>query len=318
MTPEDNHSQDTNFALSQMAEVYIREQKRKRRWGIFFKSVFAGLIVAFLILYSSEDNDSQRRKLKPHAGLININGPIFDSSSSNADSIASSLEKAYKAPGLKGIILRINSPGGSAVQADYIFHEIRRQKKLHPKIKIIAVCSDLCASAAYYIAASADEIYANPNSLVGSIGVVFDGFGFTGAMQKVGVERRLITAGKYKGFMDPYSPAKPEEEKQLQAMLSQVHERFKQQVNKGRGDRLHATEDTYTGLIWTGTEAKTMGLIDHFGSSGTVARKIVGTHDVVDYTYKQNYMDVLAKQFGAGALSEFAKYMGLSQNLTLK
>lgn len=303
---EDGPSQDTHDALTLIARDYIKEQKRKRRWNILFKSVFAVLVVFFIFVISSDDNDVAGKKSKPHAGVISIEGAIFDTSMTDADSIATSFHKAYKSPGLKGIILKINSPGGSAVQADYIYHEIKRQKKLHPNIPIIAVCTDLCASAAYYLAAAADEIYVNQNSLVGSIGVIFDGFGFTGVMNKVGVERRLVTAGKYKGFMDPFSPLNDAETKQLQGMLNQVHERFKQRVQKGRGDRLHANDDTYTGLIWSGVEAKNMGLADHFGSPGYVARHVFQTKDMIDYTSRQNYLDKLAQQLGAGAFKEFS------------
>ena len=184
--------------------------------------------------------------------------------------------------------MRINSPGGSPVQANYLYNEIRRLRVKYPKIKVYAVCTDLCASAAYYIASAADDIYADPASLVGSIGVIYNGFGFTGALQKLGIERRLLTAGKYKGFMDPFSPMNSVEKQKLKKILDLVHQQFIQSVRKGRGKRLLNNPDLFTGLFWTGEQAKQMGLIDAFGSPGQVVRDVIKTKHVVNYTVKQN------------------------------
>ncbi len=215
-----------------LAQDYLGEKKRKRRWGIFFKVVWALLFLMLVVsLYPRGSSISDYRK-KPHAALIDLRGAIFDGSAANADNIAKALHKAYKDKGTVGVILRINSPGGSPVQADYMFNEIMRLKKKHPKIKVYAVCSDLCASAAYYVASAADKIYANPSSIVGSIGVLYNGFGFTGVMEKVGIQRRLLTAGQRKGFLDPFSPEKPEDVTYIKKILNSIHLRFEHQVEK--------------------------------------------------------------------------------------
>lgn len=288
--------------LQQIALEYLKEKKRKRRWGIFYKFCF--LLILLLVGYVLFSDDSEDVRNKPHVALIDIRGEMSDESLSKADNIAKSLAEAYEDKGTKAVILRINSPGGSPVQADDIYREIRRYKTMHPKIKIYAVCTDLCASAAYYAASATDEIYANPASLVGSIGVVYSGFGFTDLMKKVGVERRLSTAGRYKGFMDAFSPERPEEKQLLQNMLDMVHKQFEERVKAGRGDRLKINDDTFSGLIWTGAQAKEMGLIDGFGSAGSVARDVIKIKEMVDYTVTDNYLDQFSRQFGVGFTSE--------------
>ena len=213
---------------------------------------------------------------------------------------------AYESKGTKGIILRINSPGGSPVQAGIINEEIKRQKKLHPEIPVYAVVEDICASGGYYIAAAADKIYFDKASIVGSIGVLMDGYGFTGVMEKVGVERRLMTAGRNKAMLDPFSPVNPEHKAYAQALLDGIHEQFKTVVREGRGKRLHETADTFSGLFWSGEESIKIGLADALGSTEFVARDVIKQEDIVDFTHQETFADRFAKRLGAS----IAKHIG--------
>lgn len=303
------NNQQSQELFAQLADDYLKENKRKRRWGIFFKILF--FIWLFGFLYTVFPTSTIKENIsQPHSALIDIRGTIFDKSSASADNITKGLRKAYADSGTKGIILRINSPGGSPVQASYIYNEIRRLKKLHPKIKVYAVCTDACASAAYFIAAAADEIYANPSSLVGSIGVLYDGFGFVGTLDKLGVQRRLMTAGKNKGFMDPFSPVDASQKQKLQDMLDSIHNDFQQSVITGRGKRLIQSPDIFSGLFWTGTQAKKLGLIDGFASAGKVARDFIKQEKVVDYTETANYLERFARQFGESISQELVTELG--------
>lgn len=299
---------------ARVAQDYLNESRRKRRWGIFFKIVF--LIGLGLLIYAlMPSSNISEGASTPHSSLIDIRGTIFDKTPASAENVTKALRKAYEDTGTKGIILRINSPGGSPVQASYTYNEIQRLKKLHPNIKVYAVCSDACASAAYFIAAAADEIYANPESLVGSIGVIYNGFGFVGAMDKLGVERRLVTAGKDKGFMDPFSPTDESQKLKLQDMLNSIHEDFKQSVIKGRGNRLQQNPEIFSGLFWTGTRAKELGLIDGFGSAGSVARDLIKQEKIIDYTESPNYLERITRQLGESISGEFASQLGLQNPL---
>ncbi|MCL4171420.1 UNVERIFIED_CONTAM: hypothetical protein GTU68_058044, partial [Idotea baltica] len=229
----------------------------------------------------------------------------------------SSLVDAYDDKGTKGIILRINSPGGSPVQAGIINKEIQRQKKLHPKIPVYAVVEDICASGGYYIAAAADKIYVDQASIVGSIGVLMDGYGFTGVMEKVGVERRLLTAGKNKAMLDPFSPVKPEHQAFAQAMLDEIHEQFKTVVREGRSKRLKETPDTFSGLFWSGEKSIEIGLADALGSTDFVAREVIKHEKLVDFTHQENFADRFARQLGASV----ARHVGFdvtSQGIRLR
>ncbi len=305
-----------NELLQHIALEYIKERRRKRRWGIFYKILFLALIIFGVWFVASESSDEDIRE-KPHVALIDIKGVMDDDSTSKADNIAESLSMAYRDKGTKAILLRINSPGGSPVQADDIYREIMRYRKLHPKIKVYAVCTDMCASAAYYAASAANEIYANPASIVGSIGVIYNGFGFNDLMKKVGVSRRLVTAGQYKGFMDPFSPEQPKEEKMLQKMLNIVHHQFENRVKKGRGDRLKITPNLFSGLFWTGTQAKKMGLIDGFGSAGSVSREVIKIKRIVDYTMTESSLDKFARQLGIGATTTLLHAPEATQRLSM-
>lgn len=277
----------------------LKEQKSRRRWGVFFKLLVAVYFFAVLWLIWPTDNIATPGKEKPHVALVEVRGEISEDNSASADNIIESLQAAFKDKNTQGVILEINSPGGSPVQANSVYNEIHYLRKKHPDIKLYAVCSDLCASGAYYIAAAADDIYADPSSLVGSIGVLMDGFGFVDTMQKLGVQRRLLTAGDHKGFLDPFSPVKPDEQKYAQAMLESVHQQFIQSVEKGRGTRLKKDPDMFSGLVWTGAQALPLGLIDGFGDTYSVARDVIKNHTIVDYTVRPNVFEKLANRMGA-------------------
>lgn len=289
--------EDSN-ALEKLAEFYIRDQKKKRFWSIFFKCIFALLVI--IVLISSQLRAVEPLLLdKPHVGIIDVKGIIQEKGTGSADNLAESLHHAYASKGLKGIILRINSPGGSPVQADYMFNEIRRYRKEKPEVPVYAVCSDICASAAYYIAAAADNIYSNQASLVGSIGVIYNGFGVTDLMAKVGVKSRIQTSGENKAMMNPFLPETARDKAHLQKMLDTIHKRFIDRVKEGRGSRLLNDPTLFSGLFWPGIQAKKLGLVDDFASAGMLVRGPFSNARAIDYTVKPNIVDKLAKQFGA-------------------
>lgn len=298
---------DSQTLLNQIVLDYLREKKRKKIW----RAIKFFLIIAVLgLLFFKFKVQNVTEDTKAHIGLIDVNGTISDSEV-NAENFAKSLDKAYKNKGLKALILRINSPGGSPVQADYMFNALQYYKKTYPEIKTYAVCVDVCASAAYYIAAGADYIYANESSMVGSIGVIYNGFGFVDLLNKVGVTRRLITAGKEKGFLDPFSPLNPEQTALIQGMLNEIHGQFIKKVKKGRGDRLKIDNLTFSGLFWTGLAAKERGLIDGFASSGQLAREIIKLESIIDYTYKQTVYEQMSKTLGASIANQLPHALGL-------
>lgn len=285
-------------ALERVLQANVLEQRRARRWRIFFKFVY--LIIFLLILNALfiGPSDNTMKANEPHVAVVSVNG-IIDGESivSNADSIMTALDDAFKNTHTSAVILRINSPGGSAVEAGRIYDEIMRLRKMHPEIKVYAVIDELGASAAYYIAAAADSIYANKASMVGSIGVKIDSFGFVDLMQKVGVERRLITAGSDKGFLDPFSPLNPTEETHAQSMIDNVYQQFKSAVQAGRKDRLTSNTDIFSGLVWTGEQAVGLGLVDGLGDAQYVAREVVGVDNLVDFNPPLNLADLFAMQF---------------------
>lgn len=287
--------------LEKIATASVVEQRRARRWGIFFKILtFVYLFSLFGIFASNSDSlSSMDNKTKnPHTAVVQIKGLVIDEESAAANVVVTGLRKAFEAPKAQAILLAINSPGGSPVQAGYIYDEINRLKSLHPDKKVYAVISDLGASAAYYIAAAADEIYADKASLVGSIGVISASFGFTEALNKLGIERRVIAAGDHKAFLDPYLPLADEDKAFWQESLNTIHQQFIEQVKKGRGDRLSDDESLFSGLIWSGEDAVKLGLIDGLGSAGTVARDIIGTEDIVDYSVQPDPITGLLRKFG--------------------
>lgn len=299
---EENNAQDSRWqkdVIEKLAMSSLKEQKAARRWGIFFKVltfIYLFVILAYALGWVVKEGKSA---VGEHTALIDVAGVIMPGGEVNAESFIDSLADAYDNKGTKGVILRINSPGGSPVQAGIINEEIKRQKKLHPDIPVYAVVEDICASGGYYIAAAADKIYVDKASIVGSIGVLMDGYGFTGVMEKIGVERRLLTAGKNKAMLDPFSPVNPEHEAFAQNMLNEIHEQFKAVVREGRGDRLKETPDTFSGLFWSGEESINIGLADALGSTDYVAREVIKQKEIVDFTYRENFADRFAKRLGA-------------------
>jgi protease-4 len=283
--------------LERLAFATLAEQKAQRRWRNFFRLAWLLLIVSVLWLSLSRTHVSPNASTA-HTALVEISGEISSEADASADWIVSALRNAFEDEGSQAVVLLINSPGGSPVQAGIINDEIHRLKKKHGK-PVYAVVEESCASAAYYIAVAADQIYVDKASIVGSIGVLMDGFGFTGLMDKLGVERRLMTAGENKGFLDPFSPQTKTQRAFAQAMLDQIHQQFIQVVREGRGDRLKETPELFSGLFWTGQQAIQMGLADALGSLDYVAREVVKAEDIVDYTRHDNVAERLAKRFGA-------------------
>ena len=300
---ENNKSNEFEQSLvNGLAREVLHEQRRNRRWGIFFKILLALYLFTFLMIYFVNNTETGSFGSDKHTALIEINGVIAANTEARADYIVTGLRKAFEDENTQGVILRINSPGGSPVQAGYINDEIKRLKEEHPEIPVYAVISDMCASGGYYIAAAADKIYANKASIVGSIGVIMAGFGFVDTIEKLGVERRLLHAGDNKGFMDPFQPLRTEEAAHVQGLLNEIHQQFIDVVKDGRGDRLIDDEKLFSGLIWSGEESIKLGLVDELASASQVARDVIGVEDVVDFTKRENYLDRFAKQMGSAML----------------
>ena len=286
--------------IEKLALAAVTEQTRARRWSVFFKSlIFLYLIAIFgAAVYPSLKLDMGGDS-KDHTAVVDVMGVIAEGKDANAADIIESLRKAVKDKHTKGIILHSNSPGGSPVQSAYVYEEIRNIKKAHPDLPVYAVVSDMCASGCYYIASASDKIYVNPSSLIGSIGVLMDGFGFVDIMQKLGVERRLLTAGAHKAMLDPFSPPKTDETQYMQGLLNQVHQQFISAVKAGRGDRLKETPDMFSGLVWTGEAGVKLGVADGYGNDDYVAKEIIGTEKLVDFTKQGRFLDKLANKLGA-------------------
>ncbi|HEX2604219.1 MAG TPA: S49 family peptidase [Oxalicibacterium sp.] len=284
--------------LEKLAFANLKEQRARRRWGIFFKSVTLALI-GFAVWAGFSRSGSEMETVGPHTALVKIEGTIESKGAADAENVNASLAKAFDDPGSVGVILSINSPGGSPVQAGIINDEITRLRQKYPKKPLYVVVDDICASGGYYIAAAADRIYVNKASIVGSIGVLMDGFGFTGAMEKLGVERRLLTAGANKGFLDPFSPMSESQKSYALNMLEEIHQQFIDVVRKGRGKRLKETPDMFSGLFWSGAKAVDLGLADGFGTVDSVARDEFKASNVVDYTQREGISDRVLKKFGA-------------------
>lgn len=314
MTEEvSGNSQWEHKTLERLLFNTLKEQRAKRRWSIFFKLLFFTLLICFLIaLWLNPATLSNATKTKSHIGLINIRGIISDSAPADADNVIESLKNAFEDKNTQAVILRINSPGGSPVQASQIYQEIHYLRTQHPSIKIVTVCGDLCASAAYYIASASDDIYADPSSLVGSIGVRMDSFGFVDTLKKLGVERRLITAGDHKGFLDPFSPEKPDEKQIAEHMIQGVHQQFINAVKQGRGDRLKETPELFSGLVWSGQEALSLGLIDGFGDLNSVSRDLIKNKNIVDYTVKPGLLEQLSDRMGASFAAKIGTRLGIT------
>jgi len=286
-----------NKALEKISEMAFEEQKKSRRWGIFFK--FATLTyLSILLFFFISSNDNKIATTGDFTALISINGEISSQSEANASDFKRNLNDAYDNPGTKGIILSINSPGGSPVQSGIMNDEIGRLKSMNPQIPIYAVVEDVCASGAYYIAVATDSIFVDKASIVGSIGVLMDGFGFEQTIKKLGIERRLMTAGKNKAALDPFLPINPEQKVHVQSLLDQVHQQFIDVVRDGRGTRLVSDEKIFSGLFWSGEQSIELGLSDYLGNVDYVAREIIGHEKIVDFTTYESFADRFAKQLG--------------------
>ncbi len=295
--------------IEKMLTASLKEQRAKRRWGIFFK--FIGIAIVLIIFGMAKTFDlssSETVPMESHAALIKINGVIQSEGKASAENIIKALQKAFGEKSTVGVILRINSPGGSPVQAGRIYDEIVRLKQKYPDKPVHVVVEEMCASGGYYIAAAANNIYVDKASLVGSIGVLVNGFGFTGLMDKVGIERRLMTSGKNKAFMDPFSPQNPQQKQYVQELIDEIHDQFIAVVKTGRGDRLKANDDIFSGLVWTGTKAIELGLADELGNVDSVARDVLKTQNVVDYTEEEKLSDRVLKKLGASMGEGAARY----------
>jgi protease-4 len=284
-------------ALERVAQEMLRERRSEHRWRVFFRLAWLGLVLAVAwAVFAARSHVNAATG--PHTALVEVRGEIAADSEASAENLVAALKSAFEDSGAQAVVLRINSPGGSPVQAGIINDEIRRLKAKHQK-KVYAVVEEMCASGAYYIAVAADEIYVDKASLVGSIGVLMDGFGFVGTMEKLGVERRLLTAGANKGMLDPFSPQNEKHNAYAKAMIEQIHQQFIKVVKDGRGKRLKETPDTFSGLFWNGEEAIRQGLADKIGNLDYVAREVVKAEEVIDYTPHENIAERLAKRFGA-------------------
>jgi len=285
--------------LENLAFASLKEQRAKRRWSIFFKFLVLSYLVAVLVLVVDWGGTTEKISDGKHTALINIRGTIESGGDASAEKINGALQSAFEDKGTAGVIMRINSPGGSPVQSGIIYDEIRRLRTKHPEIPLYVVVEDLCASGGYYIASAADKIFVDKASIVGSIGVLMDGFGFTGTMEKLGVERRLLTAGENKGFLDPFSPQDEKQKEHAQLLLSEIHKQFIEVVRQGRGKRLKETPDMFSGLMWTGSQSIQLGLSDDFGTVDSVARDVIKVENILDYSVKENIAERVAKRLGA-------------------
>lgn len=310
----DNDGQWERGLIEKLATAALKEQRRARLWGIFWK-LLTFAYITFVIVMAIDWRGGGESKGDRHTALVEINGVIAPGSDASADKVMAALQAAFKDKGTQGVVLRINSPGGSPVQAQNIFDEIRRLRQKYPEIHLYAVVEDLCASGGYYVAAAAEKIYVAKGSIVGSIGVRMDGFGVVGLMEKLGIERRLITAGKNKALLDPFLPMEESHKEILVGLIDEIHQQFISAVREGRGKRLKETPDMFSGLVWTGAKSVDLGLADGIGGLDYVAREVIKAEDIVDYTQKDNLAEKVARRLGAGAMSsllEFATRSGLA------
>jgi protease-4 len=299
--------------LEKLALSAIQEQRRTRHWSILFKTL--GFLYLFIVLFLAAGwFGSDGVSIQEHTALVDLQG-VIASDEASADSVIASLQGAFEDKKTRGVILRINSPGGSPVQAGQIYDEIRRLRALHPKIPLYAVVDDICASGGYYVAAGADKIFVDKASIVGSIGVLMDGFGFTKTMEKLGVERRLLTAGENKGFLDPFSPVDPKQQAYAQQMLEEIHGQFIGVVRQGRGKRLKETPDMFSGLVWSGERSIQLGLADGLGNVESVARDVIKVEDIVDYTQQEGLVERLTGRLGASMAKAWAPFEKAGVNL---
>ena len=301
MNDDTNSTAWERGVLERLLRDTLTEQRRARRWRIFFRLLSVLLVLLVLGLFRADVGVPQ--VASRHTALVQLNGVIAPGTDANADIIIESLRKAYDNAHVAGVVLRIDSPGGSPVQAGRINAEIRRLRELHPKVPLHAVIDDICASGGYYVAVAADKIYADKASVVGSIGVLMNGFGFVDAMQKLGIERRLLTAGDHKGFLDPFPPQNPEDADHARELLQAIHSQFIEVVKDGRGARLKDDPRLFSGLVWTGDQGIELGLVDALGDTDSVAREVFKADKVVDYTVRPAYFEKLIRSAGGEAAS---------------
>ncbi len=285
--------------LEQLARDALDERRRARRWGILFKSLAFGLLFAAFFALLAIVGSRERICLDKCTALVEVRGELEAGGRASAERAIAALQAAFKNTGTKGVVVRVNSPGGSPVQAGQIYDEMRRLRGAHPDIPLYVVVDEIAASGGYYVAAAGDRIYVDKASVIGSIGVIMEGFGFTGAMEKVGVERRVVTAGENKAFLDPFEPVDPRQREYVQGMLDDVHRQFIAAVKEGRGDRLKEEPGMFTGLVWNGKRAVELGLADGLGSLDYVAREVVKAEEIVDFTPEDNIAERIARRFGA-------------------
>jgi len=285
--------------LEKLVFAGLKEQRSTRRWGIFFKSLTLLFLFAMLFIALGWLGKSQPAAASRHTALVELRGVIDADGKASGDKVINGLQEAFKDGKTQGVVLRINSPGGSPVQAGHINDEMRRLRKLYPNIPLYVVVEDVCASGGYYVAVAADKIFVDKASLIGSVGVLMDGFGFTSAMEKIGIERRLLAAGENKGFLDPFSPLNESQKAYAQKMLGEIHQQFIKTVREGRGNRLKETPDMFTGLVWTGEKSLELGLADSYGTLQSVARDVIKAEDIVDFTPEDNLAEKFARRFSA-------------------
>jgi protease-4 len=296
--------------IEKLAFAALSEQRKIRRWGVFFKSLILVFLLVLTVNVLGPFSGEAGVEGQKHTAVVNVDGFILEGAKSNAAAIIEGLRAAVKDPRTAGVILKINSPGGSPVQSDYVYQEIRRLKNERPELPIYAVVTDLCVSGGYYIAAATDKIFVNPSSLLGSIGVIMNGFGLVPAMEKLGVERRLLVAGQHKALLDPFSPIREGEKIHVQGMLNQVHAEFIRSVKGGRGARLKQNTDLFSGLVWAGRQSIELGLADGEGDLRSVARDVIGAETIVNFTSEEEIFERLAHQFGTAFGLVFAELAG--------
>ena len=301
----ENNGQWERELVTKLATAALKEQRRARLWGIFFKLLTFGYIT-LLLLMAVDWKSSDVAGGKKYTAMVEVNGLIAPGTDASAEKITTALQAAFKDKSTQGVVVRINSPGGSPVQAQAIYDEMKRLRKKYPDTPLYAVVEDVCASGGYFVAAGADRIYVGKASIVGSIGVLMNGFGFTGLMDKLGIERRLITAGDNKGMLDPFSPLDEKDKEHVKTLMADIHQQFIGVVKEGRGKRLKDSPEIFSGLIWTGQRSVDLGLADGFGSLEYVAREVVKAEDIRDFTISEGVAEKLARRFGAAAANTFA------------
>ena len=293
--------------LEKIALAGIKEQRSARRWGIFFKILTFAYVTLILVFAIDWKGRTEIMTDGKHTALVEVSGVIGPGTDASAERVNAALQAAFKDRNTQGVVVRVNSPGGSPVQSQNIYDEMRRLRVKYPTIPLYVVVEDMCASGGYFVAAGADRIYVSKSSLVGSIGVRMDGWGVTGLMDKLGVERRLLTAGDNKGFLDPFLPVDEKQKQHALAMLGEIHQQFINVVREGRGKRLKESPDLFSGLVWTGQKSVDLGLADGFGSLDYVAREVIKAEDIVDFSQKENIAEKFARRLGAGAASALAE-----------